>query len=95
MSFASGIGPGIGAGFAVGIAAGMAAGKKKAADDIRNYMEAHNVTIRDERGEPMITDDFLDQALGTYAGKDKKIPVVIGVILAILGLLGLVFFLMR
>jgi hypothetical protein len=95
MSFAAGMGPGIGAGFAIGIGAGMAAGKRKAADDIRKYMDSHNVTIRDDHGETMLTDDFLHQALGTHAVNVKTVPVVIGVLLSILGLLGLIFVLHR
>ena len=95
MSFAAGIGPGIGVGFAVGLGAGMVVGRKKAADDFRRYMETHNVTIRDGQGEMMVTDDFLHQALGTGAGKNDKVHVVIGIALGILGILGLVFFLLR
>lgn len=95
MSFAAGIGPGIGVGFAVGMGAGMAVGKKKAADDFRRYMDTHNVTIRDGHGEMMLTDDFLHQAFGTGAGKDNKVQVVIGIALGILGILSLVFFLLR
>jgi hypothetical protein len=89
------MGPGIGAGFALGVGAGMAAGKKKAADDIRKYMDAHNVTIRDDHGESMVTDDFLHQALGAHAVSVKTVPLVMGVLLGILGLLGLFFVLHR
>ena len=88
-------GAGIGAGFAIGIGTGMIAGRKKAGDDLRKYIDTNNVTIRDGRGESMLIDDFLSQALGAHAGGDKKIQVIICVLLGILALLGLVFFLMR
>jgi hypothetical protein len=89
------IGAGIGAGFAIGLGAGMVAGRKKAGDDLRNYIETTNITIRDGSGESMPVDDFLSQALGAHAGGNKKIQVIICILLGILALLGLVFFLMR
>ena len=95
MSFAAGIGPGIGIGIAVGFGAGIAAGKKKAADELRRYMESHTVTIRDDQGEQMLMDDFLQQALGTGVGMNNKVYMVAGILLGILGLLVLAFFLMR
>ncbi|UCE17572.1 MAG: hypothetical protein JSV84_11875 [Gemmatimonadota bacterium] len=88
-------GAGIGAGFAIGIAAGMVAGRKKAGDDLRKFTETNNITIRDGHGEWMLIDDFLTQALGAHAGGDKKIQVIICVLLGILALLGVVFFIMR
>ena len=88
-------GAGIGAGFAVGIGTGMIAGRKKAGDDLRNYIEKNNITIKDGHGESMLIDDFLSQALGAHAGGEKKILLLIGILLGILAFFGLAFFLMR
>ena len=86
---------GLGAGLAAGMEAGMSAGRKKAAADLRNYMEMNTVTIRDARGEPILTEEFLHAPLGASAGGGNRAPFVAAVFLGILGVLGLVFFLLR
>ncbi len=89
MSFAAGIGAGI----AIGIGSGMAIGHKKAAEDLRQYTEAHNITIQDETGQPIPLDDFLDAALKSKAKKNQKLILILSLVLGVMMLLGIVAYL--
>lgn len=80
MSFGAGMGAGIGAGIAIGVPTG----KKRACQQIREYVETHALTIHDETGAEVDIERFLSNAVidRSLEQPGKKI------VLAILLLLG-------
>jgi hypothetical protein len=86
---------GIPIGFGAGLAAGMASGRRKASEDVRDYVQAHSITIQDGQGAPIPIDKFLDEALRTEVQRSKKIAFALVLLLGILFFLGVLVFRFR
>lgn len=100
MSFGGGFAAGIGAGMGAGIAAGISAGKKRAAADLRDFLQTEQIEMVDRYGKPVELEAVLSQALPETCGSGSKAASAKLTGLLLLGLLALAavlvaFFLLR
>jgi hypothetical protein len=90
MSFVVGISTGL----AMGIGAGMAIGQKAARDRANRFLQTHNITLQDEWGETIASEEFVERAFGADLDRKRK-PLLIALVagLLLLVLFTTVFFL--
>ena len=88
MSFGAGMGAGMGAGIGSGLAIGVSSGKKRACQEIREYIRANRLTIHDSTGADVDADEFLSRAVLDRSSSGERGKLL----LAILLLLGLAAF---
>jgi hypothetical protein len=91
MSDGGGFAVGIGAGMASGMAIGLAGGRKKAREDILKYSASRAITVRDQSGEELPMEQFLDEALPTEKKSRAGIIVLLAGLVIVLGIAVFIF----
>lgn len=89
MSFGAGMGAGMGAGIGAGIAIGISSGRKRACDDLREYLETKGLTIRDRQGheidaETILADMGQDKTCSTRKSNSTQLMLALGLAVAVL-----------
>jgi hypothetical protein len=88
MSFGAGMGAGMGCGVGAGLAMGVSAGRRRACEEVREYVQTHGLTIHDATGNNVELDTLLANALTDTASASQRGRFL----LAMLVLLGLATF---
>lgn len=84
MSFAAGMGAGMGAGIGSGIAIGMSSGQKKTLEQLRTYLDEHQLTIHDSAGKVVDPELVLQSAVHSCNTTNNKTTLVVCVATGIL-----------
>ncbi|MCP4219704.1 MAG: hypothetical protein GY765_34040 [bacterium] len=88
---------GMGSGIGIGIGSGKARANKKIESNIRGFMEANRASIVNAAGSKIALEEFLEEVIESrtaFSGDNKKIGIIVAVVLGILvlGLLGVFLF---
>ena len=86
MSFGAGMAAGMGAGMGSGIAIGIASGKKRACQEVVDYLDAEGITLFGRDGKPLETRAVIEQATRTTCeGKNSKALVLLTILGLVVG----------